>query len=133
MLKYLQILGKKLPLDHPQLQAYKHITRLFSEACSPIDGLELDLFPWLRFLGNKNFQKLKAARDALDTWVDAEMKEAMVMSCSAFKLISKKINPCVSSDEQSMAIQLSLFIIFLWLFYLGIVLRSLWEKATPSL
>lgn len=70
------ILGKRFPRGDPQLYAYKRITRLFSEACSPIDGAELDIFPWLRFFGNNSFRKLVEARDSLDQWIDTEMIKA---------------------------------------------------------
>ena len=57
---------------------YKLTTRLFSESCSIVNGMELDLFPWLRFLPNQNFKKLTHARDLLDRWIDRELENAKV-------------------------------------------------------
>ena len=54
------------------MKAYQRATRLFSEACSPVVGIELDLFPWLRHLPNESFRKLTIARGLLDEWVDME-------------------------------------------------------------
>ena len=60
------------------MSEYKLTTRLFSESCSIVNGIELDLFPWLRFLPNENFRKLTHARDLLDKWIDAEYRTAKV-------------------------------------------------------
>ena len=57
---------------------YKLTTRLFSESCSIVNGMELDLFPWLRFLPNQNFKKLTHARDLLDRWIDRELENTKV-------------------------------------------------------
>ena len=57
---------------------YKLTTRLFSESCSPTRGMELDMFPWLRFFPNSNFRKLTHARAMLDKLIDEELKAARV-------------------------------------------------------
>ena len=60
------------------MQRYKLTTRLFSEACSALEGVELDLFPWLRFFPNKTFKKLTKAQEMLDQLIDQEMEICLV-------------------------------------------------------
>ncbi|ELU10041.1 hypothetical protein CAPTEDRAFT_152410 [Capitella teleta] len=69
------LLGKRYNHDHPLMVEYKSTTRLFSESCSSVQGMELDLFPWLRFLPNTTFVKLNQARDQIDHFVDTELAE----------------------------------------------------------
>jgi len=58
--------------------AYRRATRMFSEACSPVDGAELDAFPWLRYLPHNPLKKMKDARDLLDGFIDAELAKVKV-------------------------------------------------------
>jgi hypothetical protein len=58
---------------------YKRATRLFSEACSPVNGVEVDLFPWLRFLPHKPLRKLTEARALLDHIVNGELARVKVV------------------------------------------------------
>jgi len=51
---------------------------MFSEACSPVDGAELDAFPWLRHLPHNPLKKMKDARDLLDGFIDAELAKVKV-------------------------------------------------------
>ena len=68
-------MGKRYDHDSAEMRSYRHTTRLFSEACSPVSGMELDLFPWLRFAPNESFRKLKEARMLLDAWMDKELQQ----------------------------------------------------------
>lgn len=72
--------GKRYDHKDPRMLQYQQTTRLFSESCSCVEGMELDLFPWLRHLPvvNNSFKKLTIARDMLDELVDAELEEARV-------------------------------------------------------
>ena len=68
-------MGKRYSHNSPEITSYQRATRLFSEACSPVVGMELDLFPWLRHLPNESFRKLTVARGLLDEWVDVELSK----------------------------------------------------------
>ena len=72
------MIGKRYSHDDPRMEQYKTTTRLFSESCSVVEGMELDILPILRFLPNRSFSKLKRARAMLDALVDVELKEAKV-------------------------------------------------------
>jgi len=58
--------------------AYRRATRLFSEACSPVDGAELDAFPWLRHLPHNPLGKMTIARETLDSFIDEELAKVKV-------------------------------------------------------
>ena len=77
-LMFLQVIGKRYDHDDARMLQYKMTTRLFSETCSPTRGMELDLFPWLRFFNNGNFHKLTHARSMLDKLINEELKDAKV-------------------------------------------------------
>ena len=79
------VLGKRYEYESEQMKEYKLITRLFSESCSTVQGLELDLFPMLRFLPNETFKKLNQARDMLDKYVDKELAEVKARNKDGFK------------------------------------------------
>lgn len=85
----LQLLGKRYSHDHPLMVEYKSTTRLFSEACSSVSGMELDLFPWLRFLPNETFRKLNLARDQIDHFVDTELEYIQVMVIDCLEIIQE--------------------------------------------
>ena len=53
--------------------------------------MELDLLPWLRFLPNENFKKLRHARDLLDNWIDRELQEAKVRTYNESEILNSSI------------------------------------------
>ena len=64
--------------DDERLQLLHEAMQLFSESCSLVSGVELDVMPWLRFLPNNNFRKLRLARHKLDVWIDIELARVKV-------------------------------------------------------
>ena len=42
------------------------------------EGAELDLFPWLRYLGNRTFHRLKELKKEVKDWFDFHYDECLV-------------------------------------------------------
>ncbi len=89
----LQLMGRRFNHDDPAMIHFKKTTRLFSRACSVVEGTELDLFPWLRFFPSQPFRLLREARDMLDTFVDNELERVKVWCTCRWRL---KLNDLAS-------------------------------------
>ena len=73
-----QVYGRRYNSDDAVMVAYRRATRLFSEACSPVDGAEIDAFPWLRHLPHNPLGKMTTARETLDSFIDNELDKVKV-------------------------------------------------------
>ena len=74
----MQVYGRRYNCHDEEMAAYRSATRMFSEACSPVDGAELDAFPWLRHFPHNPLRKMRTARDFLDSFIDKELAKVKV-------------------------------------------------------
>jgi len=89
---YVQVYGRRYNCDDAEMVTYRRCTRLFSEACSPVDGAELDAFPWLRHLPHNPLGKMKAARDLLDSFIHEELAKVKVFASYTLASIANRWN-----------------------------------------
>ena len=100
-------MGKRYDYDSVEMRSYQHTTRLFSEACSPVNGRELDLFPWLRWLPNENFRKLKESRAMLDAWVDQELQRVEVSATRVDQELQHVEVSATRADQELQRVEVS--------------------------
>jgi cytochrome P450 len=63
-------------LDNKANEEIALLDYAFLENCSPLDdGAEIDIFPWLRFLPNKSFMKLKNMVQGINAFLRKEIDE----------------------------------------------------------
>ena len=73
------LIGEKFSKDDEMLRLIQHLVQLITEVMNVGGpGSELDIFPWLRFFGNKTFKKLEEAkviRDIVYKWMREHVEE----------------------------------------------------------
>ena len=74
---HLQMFGRRL--DHDVAKEVAHIDADIMETITPLgNGAELDMFPWLRHLPNKNFKKLTNITHCVTTLLEKEISRNKV-------------------------------------------------------
>lgn len=102
---YLLIFGKKAELSDPDLKKLRRVDELFIAILSFVgDGPLLDMFPWLRFFGNKTYKMClesnEIARNLLAGWKKQAENGELLEDCWFNQLLdTQKENPDVWSDD----------------------------------
>ncbi|CAH1796245.1 unnamed protein product [Owenia fusiformis] len=63
----LYLFGEEYHMDHPHLAVLHKMLRYWEDSMGNASGLLLDIFPWLRFFGNKAYREISKAAEIRDS------------------------------------------------------------------